>query len=708
MRTPLRSLLLFYFVLLGLSGWNQIVTYKGDIVEHFGSNIGIFCDSLSSLSSKQALENKSYKSAELDVPNLGVTNFTYWIKLRLRNESNEENLFIDLRQPGLDEVTFYFKNDSVYLNDQTKISSRTIKNQNYIFPISVEKGAEYTLLFKVKSGDQIQLPFAIGNVNQINEQLGKKDLYFGLYSGILFAMLISAFLIYLKTRDNNYVLYVAYILTVYLTQANFQGYTLRFFWSNSPWIERYSVYIFSALVGIIGSIFILNYLQVKKGAKWSLKVFYAIFFIYPLVVIPAFFGYFNFSYNVLQLIASFSAFFVLYVAFYTWRRGNSQAGNLLIAWSVFLLGIVVFVLKDFGLVPYNVFTSNTMTIGSAIEGILLSFGLADKINQLKLEKEQANAEKLKMMASQNEILEFKVHERTAELEDAKERIQSQYDHLRLTQKQLVESEKLAGLGQMTAGIAHELNNPINFVSSNVGPLHRDIEDVVGLLNEYYQLPEDATKEQLLSLKTKYEKTGIDFVQKEIHLLLQGIEEGSKRTAEIVRGLRIFARADKDTLVPANVNECLQSTLVVMKSITKGNVNLSKDIDSSMPFIECFPGKLNQVIVNLIANAVQATQLPGRSVAERLVQVRSWHDDKYVHLAVKDNGCGISPEVQEKIFLPFFTTKSVGEGTGLGLSIAMGIVEEHGGEIEVVSSPGEGSEFIVHLPRVRPSVSRTAA
>ncbi|MBL0314744.1 MAG: hypothetical protein IPP69_02830 [Flavobacteriales bacterium] len=303
---------------------------------------------------------------------------------------------------------------------------------------------------------------------------------------------------------------------------------------------------------------------------------------------------------------------------------------------------------------------------------------------------------------------MKVHERTAELEDAKERIQSQYDHLRLTQKQLVESEKLAGLGQMTAGIAHELNNPINFVTSNVGPLHRDIEDVVGLLNEYYQLPDEPTSDQIYDLKAKYKKTDIDFVQKEIHQLLQGIEEGSKRTAEIVRGLRIFARADKDTLVPANINECLQSTLVVMKSVTKGNVNLTKEIDPAMPFIECFPGKLNQVIANLIANAVQATKMPGRSTLDRQVFVKSWHDEKYVHVSVKDNGCGIEDAAKEKIFVPFYTTKSVGEGTGLGLSISMGIVEEHNGEIEVISTPGEGSEFIVHLPRARKGVSLSAA
>ncbi|MBX7052889.1 MAG: GHKL domain-containing protein [Flavobacteriales bacterium] len=702
------ALIISIFLSQMLSGQDSTITYSGNLIEHFGKSIQILCDTTSELSDIEAMSSLNYKFAELEVPNLGVTTNTYWVKFNIHNSTQNEILLLDLRQSSLDEVFFFEADNSIKLDDRTRISDRLIQNQNYIFELKIPTNSTKQFFLKIHSGDQVQLPLAVGTYTQIQQALGKKDLYFGIYSGILFAMLLSAILIFIKTKDKIYVLYVGYVMTVFLTQANFQGYTLRFFWANNPEIERYSVYVFSAVVGIVGSVFIIHYLQIRKNAPWALKVFYAIFYIYPFVVIPAFFGYFNFSYNVLQMIASVSAFFVLYVAFYCWRRGNNQAGNLLVAWSSFLIGIVIFVLKDFGIVPYNTFTSNTMTIGSAVEGILLSFGLADKINQLKLEKEQANAERLRMIQSQNEILEVKVHERTAELEDAKERIQSQYDHLRMTQKQLVESEKLAGLGQMTAGIAHELNNPINFVSSNVGPLHRDIEDVVGLLNEYYQLPEQPTPEQIAELKAKCDKTGIDFVQKEIHLLLQGIEEGSKRTAEIVRGLRIFARADKDTLVPANINECLQSTLVVMKSITKGNVNLTKDIDSSMPFIECFPGKLNQVIANLISNAVQATKLPGRGTVDRHVHVRSWHDDNQVHISVKDNGCGIADSEKEKIFVPFYTTKSVGEGTGLGLSIAMGIVEEHGGEIEVISTPGEGSEFIVHLPRARKGVSLSAA
>ena len=324
------------------------------------------------------------------------------------------------------------------------------------------------------------------------------------------------------------------------------------------------------------------------------------------------------------------------------------------------------------------------------------------------QKEEADAMRIKSIESQNEVLETKVQQRTAQLEEAKDYIQSQYDHLRMAQKQLVESEKMAGLGQMTAGIAHELNNPINFVNSNVGPLQRDIADVIAMLDEYRSLGPNATPQEIESMRQKCEELDIPFIRKEIDQLIKGIEEGSKRTAEIVKGLRIFARTDKDTLVSANINECILSTLVVMKGVTKGHVTLHKDLSASIPELDCYPGKLNQVIANLISNAIHATRIPGRSSEHRDVWITSEHDENFIRIKVKDNGCGIDMAEQEKIFVPFFTTKAVGEGTGLGLAIARGIMDEHHGNIEVQSQPGKGSEFILHLPRNRNQESRSAA
>ena len=706
MKTPIIALLLLSTITN--IGQSAIIVTDEETSGYIGQSVSILEDPTNSITFEEVLKMDFPTIPKLEVPNLGVSNSTYWIKFKVVNNTTQNELLIDLEQSSLDEISFYESKLIYHLTDRTIISERPVDNQNYVLPIKLEPGQSSVYFLAIKSGDQIQIPIVLGTRYKIQHRLAKKDMYFGFYTGIMFAIILTAILIFIKTKDKNYFLYVGYIAIVLLTQANFQGYTLRYVWPSFPEIERYSVYILSALAGITGSLFIMNYVGAKKNAKWSMKFFYTIFSIYPFVVLPVFFGFFNFSYNVLQLIATFSAFVVLYISWYCWRKGVQQSGNLLVAWGIFMIGIVLFVLKDFGIVPYNVLTYNTMTIGSALEGILLSFGLADKINILKKEKEQAQKREIEALRVNEKELESRVVTRTIELEKAEQKATKAYQELVVSQKQLVESEKLAGLGQMTAGIAHELNNPINFVSSNVGPLQRDVQDIIQILDEFAGLPPDTNSQEWKEVRLKYDKMQIPFVKKEIEMLLKGIEEGSQRTAEIVRGMRIFARADKDTLVPANINDCINSTLVVMKSVLKNQVTLERSIDMNIPTLECYPGKLNQAIVNLVSNAVQATKMNRKKIEDRVVEVKSYHTDDSLFISIKDNGPGISDDILDKIFDPFFTTKQVGEGTGLGLSIAMGIAEEHGGRIEVITEIGKGSEFIIHLPRKQKFGSRTAA
>jgi signal transduction histidine kinase len=412
------------------------------------------------------------------------------------------------------------------------------------------------------------------------------------------------------------------------------------------------------------------------------------------------------SYQLINLNASVSLLLVV-ASIYAIKRGNRQAKFFLIAWSFFLLGVTVFALKDFGILPFNAFTNFALPVGSVVEILLLSFALADRINVLKQEKELsqqqafvAMKENERLVTEQNIQLEKKVHERTADLENRNTELHTAMNDLRMTQQQLVESEKLASIGQMTAGIAHEINNPINFVQSNVGPLKRDIDEILELLSQLAEIDENKDLlEQINHLKSQYVKLDVDYLKKEIEQLLHGIEDGSKRTAEIVKGLRVFSRMDKNELVSADINECLNSTLVVMKNMTKAEVTLNVELGENIPKIKCYPGKLSQVFMNLVTNAVQATRLPGRQPIDRVINVRSYLSDNKIYVEIQDNGTGIPIEIQSKIFEPFFTTKDVGEGTGLGLGIVAGIVGEHNGHLSFTSNVNEGTTFLITLPIV---------
>ena len=338
-----------------------------------------------------------------------------------------------------------------------------------------------------------------------------------------------------------------------------------------------------------------------------------------------------------------------------------------------------------------------MQIGSAAETMLLSFALAARINIYRKEKEEAQhktvevlQENTKIIKEQNIVLEQKVEERTQELNKA-------LSHLKETQSQLVDSEKMSSLGQLTAGIAHEINNPINFVSSNITPLKQDLADIYSIVKKYEEIDENTDITQLLKeIKTLKEQLDYDYLNEELVTIIDGIEDGAKRTAEIVSGLRNFSRLDEGELKSVNINEGIESTLILIKSKLNG-IKISKQLATALPSLECNPGKINQLIMNLIYNAIYATKKRYTNNKDGIITITTNYDNDEIVLSIKDNGIGIADDIKAKLFEPFFTTKDVGEGTGLGLSIVRGIVDNHHGQITLNTTINVGTEIIIKLP-----------
>ncbi len=279
------------------------------------------------------------------------------------------------------------------------------------------------------------------------------------------------------------------------------------------------------------------------------------------------------------------------------------------------------------------------------------------------------------------------------------------DKLKETQGQLVHSEKMASLGQLTAGIAHEINNPINFVYNGVGSVRSIVQDLSDLFEVYKDLEAEGPNEEILE-ELKNLKEDIDFhsVMGDLHQLLKDIEEGAIRTIEIVKGLRVFSRLDEEDKKYANINECLEATLILLKNKLKNRITLEKQLDTDIQEISCYPGQLNQVFMNILTNAIQA--IPEES-KEAKITVKTEESMDQVWIRLIDNGSGMSEEVKRRIFEPFFTTKPVGVGTGLGMSISYGIIEKHHGRIQVNSELGKGTEFIIVLPKTPEMVYSTA-
>jgi two-component system, NtrC family, sensor kinase len=256
--------------------------------------------------------------------------------------------------------------------------------------------------------------------------------------------------------------------------------------------------------------------------------------------------------------------------------------------------------------------------------------------------------------------------------------------LREAQAALVQSEKLAGLGRLAAGLAHEINNPLAYVTNNLAVLRRDTQSALDALDAYRR--GDAAAAARLE-----EAADLEFFRQQFARICDKTLEGLQRVRDIVRNLRDFARLDEAEFKDADLNAALASTVEILRnSARQKGVQLETDF-GPLPPVPCHPGKINQVFLHLLENAVQACDRGGT------VTARTRAEGREAVVEIRDTGCGIAPEHRARLFEPFFTTKPVGQGTGLGLSVSFGIVRDHGGRIEVESEVGRGSTFRVRLP-----------
>ncbi len=319
-----------------------------------------------------------------------------------------------------------------------------------------------------------------------------------------------------------------------------------------------------------------------------------------------------------------------------------------------------------------------------------SLAMSKKMQKVALEQTKA-AEKL--------ILAEKELKKTLDKErEGSSKLLNAMDSLKEAQSQLVNSEKMASLGQLTAGIAHEINNPINFVYNGVETLKESMDEMMTIINKYEDLDNANSNfdDILQEIKDLKDKLDYEFLTEDINQMIDDIKVGAVRTIEIVKGLRVFSRLDEEERKKANVNENLDATLILLRNKTKDKVLVKRFFDEDMSSIFCYPGQLNQVFMNLLNNAVQAFP---EDHEKPVIEIFTEDTDSVIKIRIKDNGIGIPEHVKKRIFEPFFTTKDVGVGTGLGLSISYGIIEKHDGTINVNSEVGKGTEFVINLPKL---------
>lgn len=335
--------------------------------------------------------------------------------------------------------------------------------------------------------------------------------------------------------------------------------------------------------------------------------------------------------------------------------------------------------------------------------------LANSFNQMILKVKELLAEQIDanhQLESYNDSLEEKVQRRTQELIEKNLVLENTLKELKKTQSQLIQTEKMSSLGQLVAGIAHEINNPVNFIHGNIAHAEQYTEDILRLVELYQQEYPEPT----VTIQEEVESIDLDFISEDLTKLINSMKIGSQRIREIVKSLRNFSRVDEAEYKLANIHEGIDSTLMILQNRLKVKpesvgIEVIKEY-GELPQIKCYPGQLNQVFMNLLTNAIDALDECNHNMSLEEVKAKPSQiristkvlDSESVSVCIADNGPGISPKLVSHLFDPFFTTKPVGKGTGLGLAISYQIiVEKHHGELKCLSQPGEGTKFIVTIP-----------
>lgn len=327
--------------------------------------------------------------------------------------------------------------------------------------------------------------------------------------------------------------------------------------------------------------------------------------------------------------------------------------------------------------------------------------------QLLLEDvERQVQERTHELESANASLKQEITERTLAEESLRKseehskkqtlKLKQTLQQLRSTQAQLIQTGKMSGLGQLVAGVAHEINNPISFIYGNINHANSYIDSLVHLLSLYQKYYPDANWE----IQSEIEAIDLEFLISDLSKILTSMKTGADRIRQIVLSLRNFSRLDEAEMKQVDIHEGIESTLLLLQNRlnTKNSkeIALAKNFCENLPPVECYVGQLNQVFMHILNNAIDAVQ--SESEPAIAITTKLNHLNKGIQIYIKDNGIGIAPAIREKIFDPFFTTKSVGSGKGLGLSISYQIVvDQHGGKLEVSSEPSFGSNFMIEIP-----------
>ncbi len=693
----------------------------------------------------------------------GLTDSAYWMRLPLRNTSDQPvERLLEIGWANLGDVRFYQPDaQGAYQASLTgsgpPFASRPYRNRYFVFPITLPAHSEQLYFLRFQSTAPLIVPARLWEPQAFHAHERDDYLAQAWYFGIATAMILFNFLLFLGLRDAIYLQYVAFVSLGALTLATENGLTKEFLWNESPFWSNIAPgvgYTLSFGAMLIFTRTMLNTRTLMPRFDRVLQLLVGVLLLLPLAMLVDYHALIKpttFLYIITCLLVMGTGIYALYLR-------QRSAVFFVAAFTLLMFGGLLVGIRNLGLLPTNVFTINGMQIGSALEMLLLAFALADRFNIVRRDKAQAQRDALAaerrlvdgLRASERQ-LEDRVAQRTGELRDSVSTLANTLNDLRATQAQLIQSEKMASLGQLVANVAHEINSPIGAVKSSGTSIALALDGVLDQLPALFQKLDAETRQRFMALirhakaptdvlSTREERAitrevvqqledaGIADARRRAGMLVQlhlhtvdadtllllrhpesdlilasargvaeminstdNINRAVERVSKIVFALKSFSRVDSTgEMVETDLKEGIETILTIYQSQIKQGSELVTQFDA-VPTLRCLPDELNQVWINLIHNALQAMNHRGT------LTIGLRRQDGEAVVSVGDTGCGIPEAIRSKIFDAFFTTKATGEGSGLGLDIVKKIIDKHRGRIEVQSTVDVGTTFLVYLP-----------
>lgn len=657
--------------------------------------ISYFEDTVGNLSFKEilALGEDEFVPSPKDNPNLGFRDNAFWFRFDVECQSSERHWVMELGYPLLDHVAIYLqKPDGGYTmqkgGDRHVFSMRHRPHRTLNFSMVLPPGPS-TVYIRVQTDSSLQLPIRFYTELAFGDHMAADNQVHSVFYGVILVMILFNGLLCVSLRDIAYFHYVAYLIGFLMVSSTLSATSFQTLWPNAPTWNNLCLPMWFYVAFGFSFQCSLHFLLLDRYAPRLAKVFSLVTLLCAAGAVASLFLPYAVVIRPLAALAFLSSPMIIAASGIVWYRGYTPARLFLVGWSAFLVGVLVYGFKTTGILPTNMLTENGIKIGCAIEVVFLSLALAERIHVLQAQKSLAQQEALQNLHQ----YESEMHRRES-LELANNELALEIGH---ATEQLVQADKMASLGQMVAGVAHEIANPTNYISNATQVLKNNSHQVRDMLEKLLGGPDPEALRALEGFTTRLDK--IDSQTGHIAL-------GAEKISLINGALRNYSRLDPQFVPGELVAPIADEVFAILANKLKAfdvHVKLA-----ALPGLEVRRSQIGQVLANLVGNAADALEEKAIRLAEReeefrgIVAISGVEQEqdgrKGVCLYVDDNGDGVPVAIQGRVMQAFFTTKGAGKGTGLGMSISRKILEAHQGMLEIGTAPElGGARMAVWLP-----------